>query len=101
MKVLITESQLYDLIPAKMKRRYAHIHVLTDTLFSDDNIKYTMIQKAKSTSFDEFMEFVIRFIQSWLIIDITNNDLKVIKNSIRIMIHDRIEKFWEEANDIK
>lgn len=101
MKVLITESQLYDLIPAKMKRRYAHVHVLTDTLFSDDNMKHTMIQKAKSSSFTEFMEFIIRFIQSWLIIDITNNDLKVIKNSIRLMIYDRIEKFWEEANDIK
>jgi hypothetical protein len=101
MKVLITESQLYDLIPAKMKRRYAHIHTLTDTLFSDDAIKQTMTHQAKTMSFDEFMKFVLRFVQSWLIIDITNNDLKVVKNSIRIMIHDRINKFWKESNDIK
>jgi hypothetical protein len=52
-------------------------------------------------SFDEFMKFVLRFVQSWLIMDITSNDLKVIKNSIRIIIYDRIKEFWEEANDIK
>jgi hypothetical protein len=101
MKYLITESQLNDLIPPSMKRRYAHIHTLTDTLFSDDAIKQTMTHQAKTMSFDEFMKFVLRFVQSWLIMDITSNDLKVIKNSIRIIIYDRIREFWEEANDIK
>mgnify|MGYP003346357467 FL=1 len=101
MKYIITESQLNMLIPPKLKRKYAVIHSLTNTLFNDEDIRKTMEYQAQKKSFPEFLDFVLNFIENWLVMDTTAIDSDVIRNSIKVIIHDRIEKFWNEANTPK
>ena len=101
MKYIITESQLNMLIPPKLKRKYAVIHSLTNTLFNDEDIRKTMEYQAQMKSFPEFLDFVLNFIENWLVMDTTAIDSDIIRNSIKVIIHDRIEKFWNEANTPK
>ena len=98
MKYIITESQLNMLIPPKLKRKFSVIHSLTNTLFNDEDIRKTMEYQAQEKSFPEFLDFVLKFIVNWLVMDTTAIDNDVIRNSIKVIIHDRIEKFWNEVN---
>ena len=99
MKYIITESQLNMLIPPKLKRKFSVIHSLTNTLFNDEDIRKTMEYQAQEKSFPEFLDFVLKFIVNWLVMDTTAIDNDVIRNSIKVIIHDRIEKFWNESNN--
>ena len=98
MKYIIRESQLNMLIPPKLKRKFAVIHSLTNTLFNDEDIRKTMEYQAQKKSFPEFLDFVLNFIENWLVMDTTAIDSDVIRNSIKVIIHDRIEKFWNKSN---
>jgi len=101
MKYIITESQLNMLIPPKLKRKFSVIHSLTNTLFNDEDIRKTMEYQAQEKSFPEFLDYVLKFIVNWLVMDTTAIDNDVIRNSIKVIIHDRIEKFWNDVNGIK
>ena len=101
MKYIITESQLNMLIPPKLKRKFSVIHSLTNTLFNDEDIRKTMEYQAQEKSFPEFLDFVLKFIVNWLVMDTTAIDNDVIRNSIKVIIHDRIERFWNDVNGIK
>ena len=101
MKYIITESQLNMLIPPKLKRKFSVIHSLTNTLFNDEDIRKTMEYQAQEKSFPEFLNYVLKFIVNWLVMDTTAIDNDIIRNSIKVIIHDRIEKFWNDVNGIK
>jgi hypothetical protein len=101
MKVIITESQLNDMVPLRMRRKVSLIYSWIDTLFNSEDYKNTTERQAKSMTLDNFMTYSINFIESLLFMDITSHDLSVIKNSIKFIIHDRVVKFWKEANGIK
>ena len=101
MKYIITESQLNMLIPPKLKRKFSVIHSLTNTLFNDEDIRKTMEYQAQEKSFPEFLDYVLKFIVNWLVMDTTAIDNDVIRNSIKVIIHDRIERFWNDVNGIK
>ena len=98
MKYIITESQLNMLIPPKLKRKFAVIHSLTNTLFNGEDITKTMEYQAQEKSFPEFLDYILKIIEDWLVMNTTEIDSDVIRNSIKIIIHDRIEKFWNEVN---
>jgi hypothetical protein len=93
MKYLITESQLNDLIPLKVKRKYREIDQFLDRVFIDKKFGEVKTEAYKRDK-DEFTDAVVSLAIIWLF-GIHNESLHI---PIRFLFKDKIESYWNKAN---
>jgi hypothetical protein len=93
MKYLITESQLYDLIPLKVKRKYREIDEFLDRVFIDEKFGKVKTWAYKRDK-DEFIDAVISLTIVW-VFGLHNESLYI---PIEILFKDKIESYWNKAN---
>ncbi len=93
MKYLITESQLNDLIPLKVKRKYREIDKFLDRVFIDEKFGKVKTWAYKRDK-DEFIDAVISLTIVWVFG--LHNESQYIP--IEILFKDKIESYWNKAN---
>ena len=93
MKILITESQLNDLIPLKVKRKYREIDEFLDRVFIDEKFGKVKTWAYKRDK-DEFIDAVISLTIVW-VFGLHNESLYI---PIEILFKDKIESYWNKAN---
>ncbi len=93
MKVLITESQLNNMVPLKVKRKYYEIDEFLDRVFIDEKFGKVKTWAYKRNK-DEFIDAVISLTIVW-VFGLHNESLYI---PIEILFKDKIESYWNEMN---
>ena len=93
MKIVISESQLNDLIPLKVKRKYREIDEFLDRVFIDEKFGKVKTWAYKRDK-DEFIDAVISLTIVW-VFGLHNESLYI---PIEILFKDKIESYWNKAN---